>query len=154
MAWRVSGVQPQEAHDPEETGAWASLVGQTSAVHRIAAHCIARKKSVHVEEVLSVAEVLSGGVDEWPSDAVAVGERRNGGQGSDEAVDLLVAETDVLVDLLAGLDQRRVRLRVERAQRCHRRDDHAHRVRVVAERRHQLGRWRWRQSRSSGVRVE
>ena len=89
----------------------------------------------HVEEVLGVVERV-GRVNRGAADAVAVGVGRDGRHGAQRAVDLLVAESDVLIAVLAS--ERRVGLGVEGAHGGDRGHDHAHGVRVVAERAHHL----------------
>ena len=59
-----------------------------------------------------------------------------GGDGdglSEDTVDLLVANLDILVDGVALWDQGWVLARIKGSERSHGAHDHAHRVRVVAE---------------------
>ena len=77
-------------------------------------------------------EGIARGVVRLP-DAMAVRISGDGDGLSENAVDLLVANLDILVDCIALWDEGWVLARVESPERRHGAHDHAHRVRVVAE---------------------
>jgi len=66
-----------------------------------------------------------------PANATTVRESRDGGDGTDDAVHLLVAHALVIVDLLGG--ESRVSFRVEGGHSADGADQHAHGVGIVAE---------------------
>ena len=87
----------------------------------------------HVKEIFDVGESFLGHVV-GPADAVAVGLGSNCGCAAQQTVDLFVAGLLVLVDVLSR--QSRVGTGMHGAHGGHRRDEHAHRVRVVVETSH------------------
>mmetsp|Transcript_81162 Transcript_81162/g.216884 ORF Transcript_81162/g.216884 Transcript_81162/m.216884 type:complete len:254 (+) Transcript_81162:783-1544(+) len=84
----------------------------------------------HVQEVLHVPQIRVGG-HIGPPDAVAVGDGSNGRAAAQNAHNLLVAQGEVLVAILAR--QSRVGLGVQRPLGRQSRHQHPHGVRIVPE---------------------
>jgi len=113
-------------NEEDVEGARKSGVGQEGLVGELVEH---------EEEVLGVVEAL-GRINERTADAVTVCVGGNGGHGADGAVDLLVTQMEVLVDVLTS--KAGVRFGMEGGEGGHSGHDHTHGMGVVAERTHHL----------------